>query len=63
MTIGPRTLTRFLIEEQRRHEHATGDFTALINDVRLACKRIAMLIGKGALSGALGQPGGEPGRG
>ncbi len=50
-----RTLTRFLIEEQRRHEHATGDFTALVNDVRLACKRIATLMGKGALSGALGE--------
>ena len=54
MTIAPRTLTRFLIEEQRRHEHATGNFTALVNDVRLACKRIATLIGKGALSGAYG---------
>ena len=57
MTLAPRTLTRFLIEEQRRHEHATGNFTALVNDVRLACKRIATLIGKGALSGALGEVG------
>src|SRR5688500_8823635 len=55
MTLAPRTLTRFLIEEQRRHQHATGNFTALLNDVRLACKRIATLIGKGALSGALGE--------
>lgn len=54
MTFVPMTLTRFLIEEQRRHDHATGNFTALVNDVRLACKRIAMLIGKGALSGAVG---------
>src|SRR3989337_2575139 len=54
MTLAPRTWPRFLIEEQRRHEHATGNFTALVNDVRLACKRIATLIGKGALSGALG---------
>ena len=43
-------MTRFLIEEQRRHDHATGNFTALVNDVRLACKRIATLIGKGALA-------------
>jgi fructose-1,6-bisphosphatase len=57
MTLAPRTLTRFLIEEQRRHQHATGNFIALINDVRLACKRIATLIGKGALSGALGDMG------
>ena len=49
-----RTLTRFLIEEQRRFNDATGNFTALLNDIRLACKRIATLIGKGRLAGALG---------
>jgi fructose-1,6-bisphosphatase I/sedoheptulose-1,7-bisphosphatase len=48
------TLTRFLIEEQRRFSGAAGNFTALINDIRLACKRIATLIGKGRLAGALG---------
>jgi fructose-1,6-bisphosphatase I / sedoheptulose-1,7-bisphosphatase len=47
----PITLTRFLIEE-RRLQDARGDFTALVNDVRLACKRISALIGKGALGGA-----------
>jgi fructose-1,6-bisphosphatase I/sedoheptulose-1,7-bisphosphatase len=52
-----KTLTRFLIEEQRRFNHATGGFTALVNDVRLACKRISTLIGKGALSDALGDAG------
>jgi fructose-1,6-bisphosphatase I/sedoheptulose-1,7-bisphosphatase len=50
-------MTRFLIEEQRRHKNASGSFTALVNDVRLACKRIANLIGKGALAGALGEEG------
>ena len=50
-------LTRFLIEEQRRLNAApgsavTGGLTALIHDVRLACKRIAALIGKGALANA-----------
>ena len=43
-------MTRFLIEEQRLHKNATGNFTALVNDIRLACKRIATLIGKGALA-------------
>ena len=57
MTPTPRTLTRFLIEEQRRHANATGNFTALVNDVRLACKRIATLVGKGNLSGAQGSAG------
>jgi fructose-1,6-bisphosphatase I / sedoheptulose-1,7-bisphosphatase len=51
------TLTRFLIEEQRRFNHGDDGCTALINDVRLACKRIATLIGKGALSHALGDAG------
>ncbi len=50
-------MTRFLIEEQRRHQGATGNFTALVNDIRLACKRIATLIGKGALADALGEAG------
>lgn len=57
MTPTPRTLTRFLIEEQRRHANATGNFTALVNDVRLACKRIATLVGKGNLCGAQGSAG------
>jgi fructose-1,6-bisphosphatase I/sedoheptulose-1,7-bisphosphatase len=52
-----RTLTRFLIEEQRRFNDASGNFTALVNDIRLACKRIATLIGKGRLAGALGSAG------
>jgi fructose-1,6-bisphosphatase I/sedoheptulose-1,7-bisphosphatase len=44
------TLTEFIIGEQRRFPGATGGFTALVNDVRLACKRIAYLVGKGALA-------------
>ena len=57
-----KTLTRFLIEEQRRANaatdgQATGSFTALVNDVRLACKRIATLIGKGELANILGEAG------
>lgn len=55
------TLTRFLIEEQRRLQLtgpiANGGFTALINDVRLACKRIASLAGRGALADTLGSAG------
>jgi hypothetical protein len=50
-------MTRFLIEEQRRHKDATGNFTVLVNDIRLACKRIATLIGKGALADARGRHG------
>ncbi len=45
-----RTITEFIIEEQRRNPGATGGFTALLNDIRLACKRIAHLVGKGDLA-------------
>jgi fructose-1,6-bisphosphatase len=53
------TLTEFIIGEQRRYSHASGGFTALLNDIRLACKRIAYLIGKGALAGVHGAAAGE----
>ena len=53
------TLTEFIIGEQRKYSHATGGFTALLNDIQLACKRIAYLLGKGALAGVHGAAGGE----
>jgi fructose-1,6-bisphosphatase I/sedoheptulose-1,7-bisphosphatase len=45
-----KTLTEFIIGEQRRFPAATGGFTALLNDIRLACKRVAYRVGKGALA-------------
>ena len=57
--LGKTTLTRFLIEEQRRSNLGGTGFTALVNDVRLACKRISTLIGKGALIDALGDAGSD----
>ena len=57
MRIGETTLTEYLIVEQRKVAGATGSFTALVNDIRLACTRIAFLVGKGALAGALGKTG------
>ena len=44
-----KTITEFIIEEQRKNRGATGGFTALLNDIRLACKRVANAVGKGAL--------------
>ena len=49
-----KTITEFMIEEQRRFPLASGDFTALLNHVRLACKRISFIVGRGALAGAHG---------
>ncbi len=51
------TITEFLLREQRRVPAATGTFTAVVNNVRLACKRIAHVIGQGALAGAGGTAG------
>ena len=51
------TLTEFLIGEQRKIPGATGEFTALVNDLRLACKRIANVVGKGSLAGLAGKAG------
>ncbi len=51
------TLTEFIIDEQRRDPAASAGLTALVNDIRLACKRIGNAIGKGALAGPAGKTG------
>ncbi len=54
MSTREKTITEFMIEEQRRFPEATGDFTALLNYVRLACKRISFIVGRGALARGAG---------
>ena len=71
MTTGPdpentvptreKALTEWIMEEHRRFPKATGDFTALLNHIRLACKRISFLVGRGALGGRI--PGAAPAEG
>lgn len=53
------TLTQFILDEQRAHNNATGEFTSVLNDIALACKKIAWLTSKGALVGVLGSAGSE----
>ena len=53
------TLTQFIIDEQRRSGDVTGEFTSVLNDIVLACKKIAALTSKGALIGVLGSAGSE----
>jgi fructose-1,6-bisphosphatase I len=53
------TITQFIIEEQRKIEGATGDFTSLLNDIVTACKVISNLVNKGELVGVLGSAGSE----
>ncbi|ABM63082.1 class 1 fructose-bisphosphatase [Halorhodospira halophila] len=48
------TLTNYIIETQRNLPEATGEFTGLLNDISVACKRIADLVNKGDLVGMLG---------
>lgn len=51
------TLTRFLIEERRRHPTSTGELNSLLLDVALACKAISKRMASGALTGLLGKAG------
>ncbi|MGQ0502122.1 MAG: class 1 fructose-bisphosphatase [Panacagrimonas sp.] len=53
----PIFLTQFLIEEQRERGEQMPDLRLLIEVVARACKRISIAIGKGALSGVLGEAG------
>ncbi|MDM7322060.1 MAG: class 1 fructose-bisphosphatase [Gammaproteobacteria bacterium] len=53
MQIGT-SLTHFLIENQRTHAGATGEFTLLMNDIVSACKVISSYVNKGNLIGVLG---------
>ena len=47
------TLTKYLIQERRRHPAATGDFNGLLLDVATACKSIAAAVSRGALAGRI----------
>ncbi len=49
LTGGRPTLAQFIIEERRRAPAATGDFDALITDIALACKAIALRVAQGVL--------------
>ncbi|MGH3623714.1 MAG: class 1 fructose-bisphosphatase [Sciscionella sp.] len=56
---GHKTLTRYTIEQEHRHQDPTGDFSGLLNTVATAAKIIANQVNKGALVGALGSAGAE----
>src|SRR3954466_12158654 len=51
---GRKTLTRYTIEQEHRHEDSSGDFSGLLNAIATAVKIIANQVNKGALVGALG---------
>ncbi len=51
------TLTRFLIDEQRKYPSATGDFTALISEIATAARVISREVNKAGLIDLLGYQG------
>ncbi|HHJ39597.1 MAG: fructose-bisphosphatase [Methylothermaceae bacteria B42] len=53
------SLTQFIIEEQRKLPHATGELTLLLSDIARACKAISQSVKQGALAGLLGSVGDE----
>ena len=57
--IESKTLTQFIIEEQRKISGATGEFTLLINDIATSCKAISDGVNHGALADVLGSAGSE----
>ncbi|MDE2129987.1 MAG: class 1 fructose-bisphosphatase [Betaproteobacteria bacterium] len=59
MSDNPISLSRYLIEQERRHGHIPGSLRLLIEQVARACKRISRAVSKGASSGILGSAGSE----
>ena len=53
------TISRFLVDEERRHPEATGEFTALLHDIALAAKLISREVNKAALVDIIGSAGDE----
>lgn len=53
------TISRFLVDAERRHPEATGAFTSLLHDIALAAKVIGREVNKAGLVDILGAAGNE----
>jgi fructose-1,6-bisphosphatase I len=51
------TLARHIVEEERKHPHATGAFSGILYDIALAAKIISREVNKAGLVDVLGQTG------
>ena len=51
------TLTQFILERERDHPEATGDFTTLLNAIALAGKRISRDVNRAGLANIIGLTG------
>ncbi|MBV6272308.1 class 1 fructose-bisphosphatase [Alcaligenaceae bacterium CGII-47] len=54
-----KTLTQYLVEQQRQHQAVSAEVRLLIETVCRACKAISHTVSKGALGGVLGSLGTE----
>jgi fructose-1,6-bisphosphatase I len=54
-----KTLTQYLVEQQRQHQAVSAEVRLLIETVSRACKAISHTVSKGALGGVLGSLGTE----
>lgn len=54
-----KTLTQYLVEQQRQHQAVSAEVRLLIETVSRACKAISHAVSKGALGGVLGSLGTE----
>lgn len=53
------TLSRFIVEEERKHPEATGAFSSLLQDLTLAAKLVHRAVNKAGLVDVLGETGAE----
>ncbi len=55
----PMTLTRHLVQSQKDHKEATGDFTLLLTSIQTACKFIDHKVRKAGIANLYGLAGTE----
>lgn len=58
-TSGIMTLSRFIVEQERIHPEATGEFSGLLSDMAIAAKIVARSVNKAGLIDVLGFTGDE----
>lgn len=44
------TLTRFVLKEQKKYKHATGDLSQLLNSIQTAVKAISSAVRKAGIA-------------
>jgi fructose-1,6-bisphosphatase I len=54
MSVSPISLSRFMLEEQRKHKEAEGDFTLILEQIAFASKIISREVNKAGLVNIIG---------